>query len=204
MSINMSSGDLRLYWGGCYAPVAWDAADSGVATLVIHDVRVTNPMSRDYTEARVQGELFFIRNGEEARGQFEGRMSDLLGDGFTTPQRPIGYVRVHGVPYWITFKRRRTNRKGITNDRLAVYRQGQRGEIPINFGSDVLCRLYATFDGRLSNDMCIHEGNIHYKGVVVGRYAGRNNIVLNERFSYLSWVIERLEGNYNVRVEMGE
>ncbi|WWV92018.1 hypothetical protein [Escherichia phage PJNS034] len=201
MSINMSSGDLRLYWGGCYAPVAWDAADSGVATLVIHDVRVINPMSRDYTEARVQGELFFIRNGEEARGNFEGRMSDLLGDGFTTPQRNIGYIRVHGQPYWITFKRRRTNRKGITNDRLAVYVAGHRGEAGLNFGSDVLCRLYATFDGRISDDFCIHQNMIHYKGVVVGRYERHNRIVLAERFAYLSWSLERI-GGYDVTVEV--
>lgn len=202
MSLSMSGGDARLYYSSTVLPIAHERADSGIATFYINDARVTSPLHRDFRQIQLTGDLYYMRNGEEehVRG-FQANLGDCLGDGLTVPHREIGYIRIQGTPRWITFRRRRTNRKGITNDRLSAYVAGHQDDVGIRFDEHVLCRLYATFDGRLSNDFCIHQNQLHYKGKVVGRYERRRRLVLLERFAYLSFKLEQI-GGYDVSVEM--
>ncbi|WXX18464.1 hypothetical protein TacPo2_9 [Pantoea bacteriophage TacPo2] len=202
MSLSMSGGDARLYYSSTILPIPFERADSGVATFSIQDARVTNPLHRDFRQLSLTGSLFFMENGEERRVDgHQALLGDCLGDGLTVAHREIGYIRVQGTPRWVTFRRRRTNRKGITNDRLSAYVAGHRDDVGIRFDEHVLCRLYSTFDGRLSNDFCIHQNQLHYKGKVVGRYERRRRLVLMERFAYLSFKLEQI-GGYDVSVEM--
>lgn len=202
MSITMSSGDARLYYSSTVLPIEWPDADSGVATFMIHDARFNSPVRQDVGRMSLTGDLYFIQDGEERHvRQHQCTLNDCLGDGLTRAHRDIGYIRVQGTPRWVTFRRRRTNRKGITNDRLSVYVAGHNDDVGVRFDEHVLCRLYSIFDGRLSNDFCIHQNQLHYKGRVVGRYERRRRLVLNERFAYLSFKLEQI-GGYDVTVEV--
>lgn len=202
MSLTMSSGDARLYYSSAVLAIEWPDADSGIATFMIQDARFNSPVRQEIGRMSLMGDLYFMQNGEERHVRNHNcTLADCVGDGLTRPHRDIGYIRVQGTPRWVTFRRRRTNRKGITNDRLAAYVAGHPDDVGIRFDEHVLCRLYATFDGRLSNDFCIHQNQLHYKGKVVGRYERRRRIVLSERFAYLSFKLEQI-GGYDVTVEM--
>lgn len=196
----LGNSDLRLYYADTFLPVEYERADSGVGTFLIQDIRHPNNQSFDIAQAVCTGTIYYMEGGRVRREEGATRtFHQFLGNGFYNSHRDIGYVKFDGRPVWVTFRRRRTNRKGVEPSRLAGYTPGT-NEWNFRGDAETYARMYATFDGRIDNNFCIHENNIHYKGVVVGTYSRRNRISLRERFAYLGMLLQN--AGYDVTVEV--
>lgn len=206
MNFRMSNGDVRLYYSGTILPVGCPQSDSGVAALSIEDVRLDSPEG-DYLTARIQGRVFYRRDGRNVIDRYVGTMADCLGDGFTRGHLPIGYILYNDRLRWITFRRQRTNRKGLGTDRMAMYQRGRPTPIQFSLDESVLCALYSTFPGRLSNDLAMADGFVEYKGVRIGTvqtHGNRYTFTLMNRFGYVSASLQAINDAFVVNVETDE
>lgn len=206
-NFQMSNQDVRLYYAGTILPVACERSDSGVATLHIEDIRYQNPNPTSYLDANIIGRIYYRQNNENQSQRVECLLSDCLGDGFTTAHRNIGYVKVNDRLRWITFRRQRTNRKGLGSDRLAMYSTQVRNAQSFNLDENLMCALYATFEGRLSDDFAINGTRLEYKAVNVGTvrtHRGNKVFTLEPRFTYLSSFLQRIDQAFTVNVGADE
>lgn len=206
-NFQMSNQDVRLYYAGTFLPVVCERSDSGVATLMIEDIRYQTNTPASYLDANITGRIYFRQNGENQSSAVTCLLSDCLGDGFTTAHRNIGYVKINDRLRWLTFRRQRTNRKGLGSDRVAMYSTQVRNAQGFNLDESLLCALYSTFEGRLSDDFAINGTRLEYKAVNVGtvrNHRGNKVFTLEPRFTYLSSFLQRIDQAFTVNVGADE